>query len=62
MSKASDFLTAALVKICVIIVSADVESKGARRLKQSLNMIKNIGTDTAVLFVMQENSNIVITG
>lgn len=50
MPKASDFLTAALVKICMIFVSADVESKGARRLKPRMSMIKNVGTDVASFF------------
>lgn len=47
MPKASDFLTAVLVKICMIFVSADVESRGARRLKWRMSVIKNVGTDIA---------------
>ena len=62
MPKASDFLSAALVKICMIFVGADMESKGARRLKPSMSMIKNVRTDIAGLFLMQEDSNIVTTG
>lgn len=42
----------------MIFISADVESKGARRLKLSMSMIKNVCTDIAGLFLMQEDNNI----
>lgn len=62
MPKALDFLTGALVKICIIFVSADMELKGAKILKPSMSMIKNLHMKIAGLFLMQENSNIVTTG
>lgn len=46
----------------MIFVSADVESKGVRRLKPSMSMIKNVGTDIAGLFLVQEDGNVVTTG
>lgn len=42
----------------MIFVSADMESEGARILKLSMIMIKNVGTDIARLFLMPEDSNI----
>lgn len=49
MPKASDFLTAALVKICMIFLCDDMESRGPS-LKPSMSMIEIIQTVCGLIF------------